>query len=134
VASRSFAEKWFDAGFNQRSLAVAPMLRADRNDLIESRVVRRASRKPLTCPVHYIPSGPHDLLRAVLLGLGWCMLPVGIVEDEIAAGNLTRLSSTVQDIPLYWQVWNVDSPLLSTLSEAVLAAARTELKDFRPDR
>jgi LysR family transcriptional regulator, chromosome initiation inhibitor len=134
VASRSFAEKWFDAGFNQRSLAVAPMLRADRNDLIESRVVRRASRKPLTCPVHYIPSGPHDLLRAVLLGLGWCMLPVGIVEDEIAAGNLTRLSSTVQDIPLYWQVWNVDSPLLSTLSEAVLAAARTELKDFRSDR
>jgi LysR family transcriptional regulator (chromosome initiation inhibitor) len=129
VASRSFAKEWFGSGFNPRSLDVAPMLRADRNDFIGSKLVRSASRKPISCPVHFIPSGTHDLVRAALLGLGWCMLPTGVVKEHVSAGNLICLSSAVLDVPLYWQVWKVDSPLLSTLSDAVLAAARISLEN-----
>ena len=108
-------------------LSVAPVVTFDRNDDLQDAFLRACAGRPGQAPRHVIPAS-NDFARAVLLGLGWGVLPEQQCLAEIADGSLVELAAEHPvDVPLYWQRWNLSSPLLDAVSAAVQAAARRDL-------
>jgi LysR family transcriptional regulator (chromosome initiation inhibitor) len=125
AAERAFAARWFPDGPTTAALAVAPVVDFDRNDELQSRYLRTVSRRRLDPPRHYVPASA-DFADAVALGLGWGMLPESQLEARRA--QVVELDSAqVIDVPLYWQQWNLRSPLLDAVAVEVLAEARSSL-------
>ncbi|MCD2142773.1 LysR family transcriptional regulator ArgP [Rhodococcus pyridinivorans] len=124
MASVDFAERWFPEGMTPTELREAPMLTFDRKDDMQDRFVRKRTRRRLNPPRNYVP-GALEFVEAARLGLGWAMLPDAMVADT------TDLVSMAPDdpiaVPLYWQRWRLDSPVLDALTDAVRRTAREVL-------
>jgi len=124
MASVDFAERWFPEGMTPTELREAPMLTFDRKDDMQDRFVRKRTRRRLNPPRNYVP-GALEFVEAARLGLGWAMLPDAMVADT------TDLVSLAPDdpiaVPLYWQRWRLDSPVLDALTDAVRRTAREVL-------
>ncbi|MGU3586029.1 LysR family transcriptional regulator ArgP [Rhodococcus sp. C26F] len=124
MASVDFAERWFPEGMTPTELREAPMLTFDRKDDMQDRFVRKRTRRRLNPPRNYVP-GALEFVEAARLGLGWAMLPDAMVADT------TDLVSLAPDdpiaVPLYWQRWRLDSPVLDALTGAVRRTAREVL-------
>ncbi len=69
----------------------------------------------------------NDFATAVRLGLGWALLPRFQSQDALAAGDLVLLGGPPIDVPLYWQQWNLRSPLLDAIAEEIVAEGRRVL-------
>ena len=79
-------------------------------------------------PTHRVPTST-DFLEAVVLGLGWGMVPETQLLPLEATGRLVRLRpDRPVDVPLHWQRWRVDSLLLGRVTEAVRRAASAHLR------
>lgn len=127
VASPHFATRWFADGVTAAALADAPVVVFDRKDDLQDAYLRRRGVDPAGPPRHHVPASA-DFATAVLLGLGWGMLPDAQGAAPAAAGDLVALDDDgVLDVPLYWQQWRLDSPLLQTVASAVIAGARDAL-------
>lgn len=131
VATGAFATRWglatadgsdADAG----ALAVAPLIDFDRRDDLQRDHLAARGVDPEAPPRHYVPAS-HDFATAVKLGLGWGMLPSFQSDAELASGELVRLVGTPIDVPLFWQQWNLRSPLLDAIAEQIGAEARARL-------
>ncbi len=127
VASRAFAERWFPDGIRRDALESAPLVDFDRHDTLQSTFARRHGARR-DAPRHII-SASAEFAQAVRLGLGWGLLLPGQFESGLADGSLVTLAEDTVDVPLYWQRWNLSSPLLDTVTDAVrhTAAASPEL-------
>jgi LysR family transcriptional regulator, chromosome initiation inhibitor len=155
MANPAFAARHLSDGPLRRSLAVAPVVVFDRKDDLQDRFLRglterggKAKAAPgaeVAGPVsadddngeaaariaapkrHFIPSS-EGFVDAVVLGLGWGMVP----EDQAAArpeGSLVDIApSRPIDVPLYWQQWKLDSPALTTVADIVGEAAAAALR------
>lgn len=78
-------------------------------------------------PQVFIPSST-EFAQAVELGMGWGMLPWRQCEAPLAAGRLVELvPGRSLDLPLYWQRWDLRSPVLDALSRIVTEEARAAL-------
>ncbi|MGN6272519.1 MAG: LysR family transcriptional regulator ArgP [Protaetiibacter sp.] len=128
AASTAFAARWFPDGAHADAFARAPVVDFDHDDELQSRFLRRASRRPLDPPRHFV-SGSSDFLQAIALGLGWGMLLESQLADA-APGTFVELAPRDRGIavPLYWQQWNLRSPALDALADAVVASARASLR------
>lgn len=122
VASAAFAERWLADGPTPGALAVAPVVDFDRDDVLQRRYLdaRGVSGQP---PRHLV-SASAEYATAVELGMGWGMLLPHQLEQADAREPLVRLGAPTIDVPLYWQRWDLASPLLDAVSDAVSAAAR----------
>lgn len=79
-------------------------------------------------PTHRVPTST-DFLEAVVLSLGWGMVPETQLLPLEAAGRLVRLRpDRPVDVPLHWQRWRLDSLLLGRFTEAVRRAATAHLR------
>ncbi|TFD88100.1 LysR family transcriptional regulator ArgP [Cryobacterium lactosi] len=126
VATPAFVRRWLPTGLD--ALSAAPVVTFDRNDDLQDAFLRSHAGRPGDAPRHFIPTS-HDFARAVLLGLGWGVLPEQQCLAEIADGSLVELAAAHPvDVPLYWQRWNLSSPLLDAVSAAVRAEASRELR------
>ena len=47
--------------------------------------------------------------------------------DALGSGALVRIVDRHVDVPLYWQYWKLSSPLVDSLTQMTLAAAREYL-------
>jgi LysR family transcriptional regulator (chromosome initiation inhibitor) len=126
VATPAFVQRRLAGGLG--TLSTAPVVTFDSNDDLQDAFLRAQGGRPAAAPRHVIPAS-NDFARAVLLGLGWGMLPEQQCLTEIADGRLVQLAAEHPvDVPLYWQHWNLSSPLLDAVSAAVRdQAARTLL-------
>ncbi|NRD26942.1 LysR family transcriptional regulator ArgP [Frigoribacterium sp. VKM Ac-2836] len=138
VASPGFVDRWL-AGvphdpetprlgrLDLAPLDRAPMVVFDRTDALQHDFVRRLTgREPLS-PRHHVPASA-DFARAVVLGLGWGMLPEAQATPELDAGRLVELApDDPVDVPLFWQRWTLASPLLDAVTVAVRTTARRAL-------
>ncbi len=69
-----------------------------------------------------------DFAQAVLLGLGWGMLPDAQAAAARAADALVDLDRRASiTVELHWQQWNLRSDLLDAVAASVLAEARARL-------
>ena len=136
VATPAFVERWSIHPSSPRTadaLARAPVVDFDRRDDLQREYLAASGIDPELPPRHYVPAS-HDFATAVKLGLGWGMLPGFQSAVELAAGDLMRLGGAHIDVPLYWQQWNLRSPLLDAIAEELHAEARHSLRSPARER
>jgi len=136
VATPAFAERWrlapsrHSAPENSANvgaaLAAAPVVDFDRRDDLQHEYLTGRGVDPQLPPRHYVPAS-NDFATAIKLGLGWGLLPAFQSNVELERGDLVRLGGSPIDVPLFWQQWNLRSPLLDAIAEAVIAEAQEEL-------
>jgi LysR family transcriptional regulator (chromosome initiation inhibitor) len=124
AAAPAFAVRW-RCGESPDWAAMPSMVFNDKDEL-QRELLRRHGVTDAPPVVHRVPSSA-DFYAAVRAGLGWGMLPGPQASADLAAGRLTRLSSDVIDVPLYWQRWRLDSARLTALTSAVREAAGRRL-------
>jgi LysR family transcriptional regulator (chromosome initiation inhibitor) len=107
--------------------AAMPVVVFNEKDALQHDVL--AARGVAAPPVvHRVPTSA-DFLEAVCLGLGWGMIPEPQLGPMVERGRLEPLVGRLHvDVPLHWQRWRLDSPVLDRLTDAVRRAA-TVLRD-----
>ncbi len=132
VASPRFVDAWLGgvagpAGPNLEGLDTAPMVNFDRRDDLQHRFLRGIGGRATDVPRHHIPTSA-DFARAVVLGLGWGLLPEQQCLTELGDGRLVELAPGHPiDVVLYWQRWNIASQLLDQVTDAVGRVAAASL-------
>jgi len=125
AAAAAFAGRWRRG--RAPDWAAMPAVVFGAKDDLQRDMLRRRDVPQLPPVVHQVPTSA-DFLAAVRIGLGWGMLPEPQARADLAAGQLVRLSGDVLDVPLFWQRWRLDSPRLTTLTDAVREAAGRHLR------
>lgn len=120
-AAPGFVDRWFADGADAAALALAPVVVFDEKDLLQADYLRRATRRPPDPPRHVVPASA-DFALAVRLGLGWGMLPDAQAEGTVVFDEARHL-----DVPLFWQQWNLRSPLLDAVAAEVVATGRAAI-------
>lgn len=127
TASPSFVRRWFANGVDADALAVAPCLVFNRKDRLQSRWLRRVTRREIDPPCHGLPSS-QAFIDAALAGLGWGMNPQSLARPHLDARRLVELlPGRAIDVPLYWQSSRLALPALARLTDVVRATARAQL-------
>ena len=122
VASPGFVREHLSDGFTAGAVAQAPSLAWNHADALQDMLVRRAFRRAITRPVHYVPTA-EGFGAAVRAGLGWGMYPEQLAAPALADGSFRRIAEIHLDVPLYWQCWKLDSSTVAAITSAVHAAA-----------
>ena len=123
AAAPAFASRWREkTGGASPDWAAMPVVVFNDKDDLQHEMLREQGVVHGPPVVHQVPS-TADLYAAVLVGLGWAMLPEPQARADLDSGALVRLSADAIDVPLYWQRWRLDSPRLAALTAAVRAAA-----------
>jgi LysR family transcriptional regulator, chromosome initiation inhibitor len=127
TASPAFVRRWFAQGVNALSLERAPCLLFNRKDQLQTRWMRRITRRAIAPACHGLPSS-QGFVEACLAGLGWGMNPQALVQSHLAARRLVELvPGQGIDVPLHWQASRLALPALADLTAAVRAAAKDVL-------
>jgi LysR family transcriptional regulator (chromosome initiation inhibitor) len=51
------------------------------------------------------------------------MYPEQLAAPQLADSSFVRISDVRLDVPLFWQCWKLDSPMVKMITEAVRSAA-----------
>lgn len=127
VATPAYVARWLGSTPPSEALASAPLVDFDRRDDLQSQWLEARGVDAAAPPRSYVPAS-NDFAVAVKLGLGWGLLPAFQSAAELADGRLVPLGGPPVDVPLYWQQWNLRSPLLDAIAEAVVAEGRRVLR------
>jgi LysR family transcriptional regulator (chromosome initiation inhibitor) len=130
VASPDYVERHLPDGFTADAVTAAPSLAWNRDDALQDMLVRRAFRRTIARAVHYVPTA-EGFGAAVRAGLGWGMFPEQLVAARVADGSFVRISDVHLDVPLFWQCWKLDSPMVKTVTGAVQSSAAASLRRHR---
>ncbi|MHC1149859.1 LysR family transcriptional regulator ArgP [Microbacterium sp. MAH-37] len=125
MATAEYLARWLPDEVTPDALARAPFVDFDRRDELQHDWLRARGVDPWSVPRHYVPAS-YDFAQAVRLGLGWALIPVvqGVEGLVDLGGPATR-------VPLYWQQWNLRSPLLDAIAAEVAAEASRALAPLR---
>jgi len=136
VASKAYIERYLPDAFTARAVAEAPSLAWNRDDALQDEFVRKVFRRDVTRPQHFVPTA-EGFGAAVRSGLGWGMFPDSLAAPHLADGTFVRISDAYLDVPLFWQCWKLDSPLITRITETVRSTAadlrRRPNKSSKPD-
>lgn len=120
VATPAFARRWLPDESSPATLAHAPLVDFDRRDDLQTRWLTERGVDGAHSARHYVPAS-NDFAAAVMLGLGWALLPRLQSQHSLDAGELVSLGGPPIDVPLYWQQWNLRSPLLDAIADEIVA-------------
>lgn len=128
VATPAWMAAHLPGGPVSAALGRAPMIAFDRNDTLQHDFLRKVTRQHLTPPATWIPSvGEFD--NAVRRGMGWGMIPEAQVRADLDRGRLVELvPGRYSDVPLFWQHWRLESPLMADLTSEIIEAAKGWLR------
>ncbi len=107
--------------------AAMPMVVFNEKDALQHDVLaqRGVDEPPV---VHRVPTSA-DFLESVRLGLGWGMIPHPQLTPLVESGCLVPLGTRIHvDVPLHWQRWRLDSPVLDRLTDVVRRSAGALLR------
>jgi LysR family transcriptional regulator (chromosome initiation inhibitor) len=122
VAAAAYIAEYLRDGFTAESVARAPSLAWNRDDALQDMLVRKAFRRFVSRPVHYVPTA-EGFGSAVRAGLGWGMYPEQLAAASLADGSFVQISEAHLDVPLFWQCWKLDSPMVVAITDKVRSAA-----------
>lgn len=131
VASPRFVARWFGGGQDAVAFEAAPLIDYDRRDALQSRFLTELGADPARPPRHYVPASA-DFATATMLGFGWALVPEQQSVPALVDGRLVRLAGDPLDVPLHWQRWKLDSPVLARIEDAVVGTARSVLRPPDP--
>jgi LysR family transcriptional regulator, chromosome initiation inhibitor len=121
MATPAYAQRYFRDGFTAEAVSTAPSLAWNREDALQDMLVRKVLRRDISGPTHFVPTA-EGFGAAVRAGLGWGMFSEQLVAAELD-GPLERVCDAHLDVPLFWQCWKLDSPMVDAITAAVRSAA-----------
>jgi len=124
VASPAYRDRCFSDGFTREAVATSASLAWNLDDALQDMLVRKVFRRAIARPVHYVPTA-EGFGAAVRAGLGWGMYPEHLAAQQLADGTFVQIAGTYLDVPLFWQCWKLNSPMIKTITDTVQAAARS---------
>lgn len=127
TAAPGFVSTWFPDGMTPEAFTRAPLVDFDRRDDLQSRYLAAMGLEAELPPRHHVPAS-NDFTAAVLLGMGWALIPQQQATTPLADGRLVALGGPPLDVQLYWQRWRLDSAVLARIETAVVGAARAALR------
>lgn len=127
VATPEFVARWLPGGADAASLVRAPFVDFDRRDDLQTEWLAARGVTVAAPARHYVPAS-HDFAHAVRAGLGWGMLPPLQSRDALDSGRLVPLGGPSIPVALYWQQWNLRSPLLTEIADEIAAEAAAVLE------
>ena len=129
MASPDFRARWFAKGMTRTALAQAPVVVFDRKDRLQADYLLKHHGLPDNAwPQHTIPAS-EPYMQAIVLGLGWGMLPELQMRELHKCGALVDLApQRPTDVALYWHAWKLQSPRMERLSRELVGEARRLLK------
>jgi len=122
VASPAYVERYLREGFTADAVAVAPSLAWNRDDALQEMLLRKTFRRTISRPVHYVPTA-EGFGAAARTGVGWGMFPEQLAAPALADGSFVRVADAHLDVPLYWQCWKLNSPMIQAVTTAVRSSA-----------
>jgi LysR family transcriptional regulator, chromosome initiation inhibitor len=133
TASPAFIARHLAAGVNAQTLAAAPCLTFNQKDRLQDSWLQTQFGQTLPPPRHWLPSS-QGFVDATLAGLGWGMNPASLVDELLAQGRLLELlPGRDLHVALHWQHPRSAPPMLQRLSDAVVAAARSQLESIEEE-
>src|SRR6476660_6425941 len=126
-AAPAYLERYLPEGFTAGSVAVAPSLAWNRDDSLQGMLLRKAFRRAFSRPVDYVPTA-EGFGAAVRAGVVWGMYPEQLAAPALADGSFVRISDAHLDVPLYWHYWELNSPMVQTITDTVQSAAASLLR------
>ncbi|MBT2502015.1 LysR family transcriptional regulator ArgP [Curtobacterium sp. ISL-83] len=131
VAAPAFVERYLGGADSERRMLSrldrVPLVDYDRADDLQQGFLRRVLGHAPRGPRHFVPTSA-DFARAVSLGFGWGLLPEAQCLGALGRGELVELTPGRRaDVALWWQRWNLASPLLERVTEAVRTTAADRL-------
>lgn len=130
VASPAYAMRYLSAGFTAQSVATAPSLAWNRDDALQDMLVRKVFRRDISRPQHFVPTA-EGFGAAVRAGRGWGMYPENSAAEHVEHGDFVMAADVHIDVPLFWQCWKLDSPIIGRVTDAVIAASDSLRKPNR---
>jgi LysR family transcriptional regulator (chromosome initiation inhibitor) len=129
VASPVYIKRYLPDGFTSRSVTTAASVAWNRDDALQDQLVRKVFRRDIVRPQHLVPTA-EGFGAAVRAGVGWGMFPDSLAAPHLADGSFVRVCNAHLDVPLFWQCWKLDSPIIGRVTETVRSAA-TDLHRHR---
>ncbi|MGP1628699.1 MAG: LysR family transcriptional regulator ArgP [Giesbergeria sp.] len=128
VAQAGFAERYLPQGLTQHSFREVTFVSFNRKDDMSVEFVGHIfGLKRVALHQLFVPS-TEGQLRAVEAGWAVAVLPELLVRPHIDAGRLVDLApGSFLPIALYWHCWNLESAVLNTLTDALIAGAAEAL-------
>jgi LysR family transcriptional regulator (chromosome initiation inhibitor) len=118
VASRSLARQSLPDGLTAAAVAQTPVVSWNHDDALQEDFVHKVFHCRLDAPVHFVPTAEGNV-AAIRAGLGWGMYP-----QMLPLGDLVTINDGHLDVPLYWQCWKLQSPLVQRITDVVRSAAQ----------
>lgn len=123
-----FRARWFPRGLTRTALSKAPAIVFGRHDdMHEAFLQRHFGLDAGQYPHHVVPSSEGFMAFAVA-GLGYGFIPEIQARGHLARGELVDLAPEREDVVLYWHHWQVQSPVMASLANAIADAAGTALR------
>jgi LysR family transcriptional regulator (chromosome initiation inhibitor) len=120
VASKAYIKRHLPDAFNAHAVAVAPSLAWNRDDALQDELVRKAFRRHIARPQHFVPTA-EGFGAAVRASLRLGMFPDSLAGTHLADGSFVRVSDVHLDVPLF--CWKLNSPLVKAVTDAVRSSA-----------
>ena len=126
VATPDFKNTWFQHGVNRESIRRAPaVIFGDKDYLHSSCILDLFGLSMQSYPYHFVPSS-SAFVEAIVLGLGYGMVPEMQIRKELESGQLIPLIPEAKtDVQLYWHHWKQQSDALKTLTNVILEQTQT---------
>jgi LysR family transcriptional regulator (chromosome initiation inhibitor) len=122
VASPSYIKRYLPDGFTAHAASEAPSLAWNRDDALQDMLLRKVFRRDIARPQHFVPTA-EGFGAGVSAGLGWGMFPNSLAAPHVADNSFVRIVDVHLDVPLYWQCWKLDSPMVEKITDTVMWAA-----------
>ena len=126
VASAEFAQEKLPQGLTRKNFNQLPYLSFNRKDDMQAEFVARfLGLKKLSLQHQILLPSCEAQVRAVRAGWGLAVLPELLVRPALQAGDLVDAApDRALPIALYWHCWNLESRVLTRVSQALLSKAR----------
>lgn len=120
VCTPAFRTRWFGNGVTAKAIRQTPAVTFNRKDLLHCRFAAAWDVQAGTFPTHYVPSS-EVFVEFITAGVAYGMVPHPQARPLLAAGTLCELvPGHAIRTNLYWHHWNLNTPLLTDLSRALL--------------
>lgn len=127
TASPDYIGRYFPQGITPEALAMAPALTFNQKDRLQQQWVRRQFGCEVSLPTHWLPSS-EGFVEAALLGMGWCLNPIHLVQGHLSSGRLVELMpSSTFDVTLFWQTSRLATATIAPLTRALFQQAKQAL-------
>ncbi|RMF13175.1 MAG: LysR family transcriptional regulator ArgP [Gammaproteobacteria bacterium] len=127
LASPGFHQRWLGPEVTRERVLAAPCVEFSVQDALQQRWLSQYMGGGAPYVAHRIPA-VESFLDCIRRGYAWGCAPDIQVRPLLERGDIVEVvPDTPLDIPLYWHIWDLRTPLNQRLTDALLAFARKTL-------